>query len=431
MTKMIEYNESMERKIISLYVFYDNKQPIWLQEWETENTRVYSDVIDISEINLKQYFVAFISITKGEINYIAKVRRDKTVVTKKMRVFFEKVVKLNKPIIYNDLADILSPQMKASFEKMVSNSIYEMTANQWNIIVPYLLRTNSDQSELLKNILQTKKKKEGITSNRSIITNYEKDAIGLCLRLADVNNKYNEIAQWNIDDVNTPDFLKRTSNLSLREDTMIINDFRIFGDWGIIKEFKNNTAVFSNGINRISIMNVNRTPIETTMGVDLFYYNFQYKNYIFVQYKRMINTGDNYSYNIKSDSLFEKDISRMESIEAKLSKELSNSNISDYRLNNELFYFKFCKDNQEVFTKDLCMGMYLPKSYINYLVKNNLKRFSYETVDRYFNNTMFIEMVKSGLFGSNINESVILTEMIQQTLESGKSLILAVKNNET
>lgn len=51
--------------------------------------------------------------------------------------------------------------------------------------------------------------------------------------------------------------------------------------------------------------------------------------------------------------------------------------------------------------------------------------FSYDTVERYLNNTLFIELVKSGLIGTKINDADHISEMITEILESGTSLILA------
>jgi hypothetical protein len=51
--------------------------------------------------------------------------------------------------------------------------------------------------------------------------------------------------------------------------------------------------------------------------------------------------------------------------------------------------------------------------------------FSYDTVDRYLNNTLFIELIKSGLIGSKIVNADSISKIIKETLESGKSLILA------
>ena len=286
---------------------------------------------------------------------------------------------------------------------------------------------------MLVEMLDSKSKKVQDGNNRTIITSHEKDAIGLCLRIAGINNRFNDMALWDTETATTPDFLEGADNVSMREDQMIINDFTCFGDWSIIDEYKNNVAVFSDGSNRISIMNVNRTPLEETLGVDLFYHNQLSQNYIFVQYKRMVKYDNgSYRYYTKSDSNFKKDLDRMADIEKSLGVPASTiREILDYRLSSEMFYFKFCKENQEILSKDMSAGMYLPKSFVDQFVNSlGQSNVSYNTVGRYFNNTMFIEMVKTGMFGSRISQSEKLSGLIKDIITSGRSAILAIQSKD-
>jgi predicted DNA-binding transcriptional regulator len=50
---------------------------------------------------------------------------------------------------------------------------------------------------------------------------------------------------------------------------------------------------------------------------------------------------------------------------------------------------------------------------------------TFENVDRYFNNTLFIDLVQNGWVGSPIKDSKIITEIIRQAMESGRSVILS------
>ncbi len=416
--------------MLGIFISYQDEKPIWLLEWEEDNFRTYSDAFEISDMKLKPHFSVFISCNTGELNYVARARKDRNVVTRKTRVFFEKVLKLSRPIKFSEILENSTAPMKNSLRNMIDSDLSRITANRWNAINSYLFNNDKEQHQLIKAILEIKSKKTDATNNRTVITNHEKDAIGLCLRIAGINNQFNNLASWDTENTTTPDFLRNVSHASLREDQMIINDFRFFGDWEIIDEFKNNVSVFSDGINRVSIMNVNRTPIETTLGVDLFYYNHTYHNYIFVQYKRLTKNGKTYNFNIKSDSNFLKDMERMSNVEdALVSKSGSLKSLEDYRVSKEMFYFKFCRDDQEILSKDLAKGMYLPKSFMNeYINTFEKKTVSYENINRYFNNTMFIDLVKTGLFGSQIEESNEISNLINDIISTGKSVIIAVKD---
>jgi len=115
----------------------------------------------------------------------------------------------------------------------------------------------------------------------------------------------------------------------------------------------------------------------------------------------------------------------MEKLEFGLSKDKL-----DYRINDQVFYFKFCKARQEVYTKGLCSGFYMPKDY--FLLASELQRasgntniISYETITRYLTNTVFIELIKSGLIGTKIGDAKLISNIIEESLSNKKSLILA------
>lgn len=423
----------METIITGLFLSYLHHLPTWLEEWENDSFRTYSDAIDISSFRIKSKFSIFISTKSNEINYIVRARKDRNVVTGKTRIFFEKVCKLSRPINISKVIEISDSRMKTSINKMLESEISQLTANRWNAFIHYLFVNDKEQHKKIIDILSNRNKKSDATNYKTININNERDAIGLSLRIAGINNYYNEISEWNTEESTTPDFLKGITSTKLREDQMIINDFKYFKDWEIINEFNNNVHVFSDGINKVSVMNANRTPIETTIGVDLFYYNHIFKNYIFVQYKRLTKSGNQYNYNIKSDSSFIKEIERMSTFESyHINDDDYKTDIIDYRISDEMFYFKFCRDEQDILTKDLSKGMYLPKSYIEFYINNTKnKSISYEMVDRYLNNTMFIDMVKTGFFGSKFRDSQGISNLLNSIIASGKSLIIAVKDRDS
>jgi hypothetical protein len=149
-----------------------------------------------------------------------------------------------------------------------------------------------------------------------------------------------------------------------------------------------------------------------------------------VQYKRLVEENKNYVYIANSDKSLIKEIERMNNLKTHMIEDRD-----DYRINNEIFYFKFCKEKQEIYTKDLCQGFYLPKDFFD-LIYNRQKKenksiiFSYDIVGRYLNNTLFIELIKSGLIGSKSVYADSISKIINEILESGKSLILATNKSK-
>jgi hypothetical protein len=190
----------------------------------------------------------------------------------------------------------------------------------------------------------------------------------LVLRIADFDDALNTVANWNINGEDTPDFLKNLNSLRTREDQLIIDDFAFFRSWPVISRYGNAACTLSNGRNAVSIVYANRTPLESNIGVDLIYYNHTHKTFIFVQYKRLVEDNKNFVYRANNDKSLVKELHRMNNFKMHLVDDKY-----DYRINNEVFYFKFCKERQEVYTKDLCQGFYLPKDHFDIICNKQRK----------------------------------------------------------
>jgi hypothetical protein len=424
--------KSSSRKC-ALLISYREGKGQWLVDWEYNPNKTYSDVFLSDEI--KQIYlsiartretasIAFISIEKDKINYIARYRRDRIVATNKARVFFDLVLKINKPVPLDFILTNSRDSMKNSLTNIfLDRQIKIINENQWDEIVRSLIKFDSNNKELLDAILLKNGKYD--KTNRNYIVSTERDAIGLVLRIADLDEELNDIVKWNITDFDTPHFLKNLNGLNLREDQLIINDFTCFGDLKVIKEYKNTTCTLSNGRNTVSIIYANRTPLENNIGVDLIYYGHNHQTFIFVQYKRLVEENKKYIYRANNDKSLIKELDRMNNLKTHMIEDKH-----DYRINDEVFYFKFCKEKQDIYTKDLCQGFYLPKDFFDLIYSRQKKEnksvvFSYDVVERYLNNTLFIELIKSGLIGTKYINANSISKVIKETLESGKSLILA------
>jgi hypothetical protein len=160
---------------------------------------------------------------------------------------------------------------------------------------------------------------------------------------------------------------------------------------------------------KLTIMNVNRHKIEETLGVDLLIYHHTYRSYVLIQYKRMTKDGDSLTYR-PVDNSYSSEIQRMESFR-KLTSEPKLKCVSDFRLNNEFFYFKLCPaEIKEPLSTKMIPGMYLPLSYWRLLLssietsgRRGGRLFSYDNVKRYINNTLFTDLVQNGWVGSQVS----------------------------
>lgn len=418
-----EYAKYVKNPII---VSYRGNEGEWLSSWNEQPDKIYSDVFYNDEVKKTSSTVAFISRTHNEINYIANFRRDKIVVTNKVRVLFDIVIKLNTPLTFDFIIQNAKRTMINSIKNIfdTEKTLQYLNGNQIEEIMLSLSKIDENYISHIKRIL-FRNKKININNDRDYIIATERDALGLIFRLNDLNNETNNIINWNIEEISTPDYIRGLTAINTREDNLIMHDLRCFGDWKMICDYMPSICTLSNGRKCISIMYVNRTKIENTMGVDLIYYDHLNCTYIFVQYKRLSEIDRKYVYYPNSDKNLKKEIMLMENLESKLSKDRT-----DYRLNDQIFYFKFCDERQNVYTKDLSSGFYLPKDYFLMINKSQkeedkYKNISYDTVSRYLTNTVFIDLIKYGLIGTKVNDANLISNIVKDLLLNKKSLILA------
>lgn len=409
-----------------LIIFYGENEGRWLSSWEREPNKTRSDVFYIDDVKHIFTSIAFISDVDNEINYIASFKRNGIVATRKVKVSFDIVIKLNNPLTLNFISLNSTKAMadQVGFVFHSKNKIYYLNKYQLKTIIFSLSKLNEDYINKMKRILLSDKK-INTNDNKNYITSTERDALGIVLRINDLEYEQNKVLEWNIEDTSTPDFMRNLHSINTREDQLIIKDSRCFGDWKITNDDVHSVCTLSNGINHVTIIYANRTRIESNIGVDLIYFDHVNHSYIFVQYKRLAEENGKYIYRPRNDRNLNKELNSMEKLELKLSKDKS-----DYKINDQVFYFKFCKERQEVYTKGLSSGFYMPKDY--FLLASELQKekgdsnvISYETITKYLTNTVFIELIKYGLIGTKIDDANLISNIIEESLSGKKSLILA------
>ena len=410
-----------------LVISYRENEGEWLSFWETEPNKIYSDVFSYDEIKHIFTSIAFISKKPNEINFITSFERNKTAATNKVKVSFDYVIKLDIPLTIDYIIQDCSNAMKYSIKAVFDNNsdrIQYITQNQLKAIILSLLRKDENYNNQIDRIIYRNIKLNN-NDNREYITSTERDALGLVYRINGFRYEINSIKKWNISEMTTPDYLKGLKTTKLIEDQLIMGDMRCFGDFEVIREFMPTTCTLTNGKKFISIMYANRTIIENNIGVDLIYHDHINHTYIFVQYKRLSETNKKFIYYPSGDKNLEKELKLMNALEAKLTKDEK-----DYRINEQVFYFKFCDERQNIHAKELSSGFYLPKDY--FLLIGELQKeehghinISYDTVDRYITNTVFIELIQYGLIGTKVNDANLISKIIKGLLANKKALILA------
>jgi len=261
----------------------------------------------------------------------------------------------------------------------------------------------------------------------------EKDACGLALEIFGApRNKL--LARRETPQEPAP-FLQGLKDAALREDPMIQHDAANFPGLKLTKHTQVGAVEFAKGKERLTLLNANRAPIEETLGVDLIYYQHQYRAYVLVQYKRMnVDLLGAWAFR-PTDQQCQKELARMRASKAANPTVSSVGGTADYRLNAEAFFFKLCKSI--TFTPmetKLIEGMYIPLDYWELLLKSPKiigpkkgLRIAYDTVERHLNNQEFVSLVRYGWIGSRVKNTEVLTELIRSLLRKKHSVLVGLE----
>jgi len=402
-------------------------------DFTLESNKRFSDVIS-SEQKIPSKGIAFISLDNESIKYIMTYKKTGRIATHKDRLSFENPIKIEDDITIEDIASTISVKIKSHFKRQAT---YHISVLSEKVEIGLLSFFQTHYPTIYLEINELKQYLMNITPDYSVkakeIIAQEKDAVNLVFKMFDF--KESDVPRWHSNDSSAP-FLNGYNNLTVREDPMVNHDSQVFGDWSKIGQYTLGAVEFIKENQKITMMNVNRQPLENTLGVDLLIYHHTYKSYVLVQYKRMVKETDLYIYR-PTDKSYKSEIERMNAFMETLQPASGNS-IQNYRLNNEMFYFKLCPAKIETKNSNrMVSGMYIPLQLWDILLndkctdgKKGGKQFSYNNTGRYFNNSQFINLAQNGWIGSKIEDTNEITEIILSSIESGNSLTLAELETE-
>lgn len=390
----------------------------------------FSDVID-SSLKVPTKGLAFISLDGKSISYLSLFKKSGRVATKKDRITFSKLVAIEPSILIESLISESPSKLKKHLANQTEVGILKLSPKVFEFALDFVRRNCvnclSDIEKLINEISGVKNRYNG--SGAEIIA-YEKDAVSIVLRISGFSDR--DLPNWLADDKPAP-FLRGFDSTVIREDVMAAHDAAVFGDWDNIKNYVVGAAEFTKEGHKLTIMNVNRLSVEETLGVDLILYHHTYNSYVMIQYKRMLREGSDYVYR-PNDKSYASEIGRMKKfLERIAEKHVGFLSPEEYRLNSEFFYFKLCPaELKDPLSTEMIRGMYLPLSYWESLYDSSNttgpkggKCFTYENVSRHLNNSQFVDLAQHGWIGSRVQDSNIISEVIKNSIENGKSLILA------
>jgi hypothetical protein len=255
---------------------------------------------------------------------------------------------------------------------------------------------------------------------------HEKDAISLALSFQEIER--DELRLWRPDDEPSP-FLRGLPHATLREDQIVNHDLGVFGDWNVVAESAVGAVHFQEDGVGVTVVNVNRTPVEEVLGVDLLYFHEGYRSFVLVQYKRFEDDREEGLGPVyRPDETLERELGLMRQLVPTPPDPVDQLS---YRLGLGVCYLKLCKSVQfDPYSRDLIAGMYLPLEYFDACEPTARgprggRAYGYSTLPRHLNNTHFIGLVQDGWIGSSGALSDELRTLVESLVEGGRSVLLA------
>jgi hypothetical protein len=229
-------------------------------------------------------------------------------------------------------------------------------------------------------------------------------------------------------------FVDVLSDLRTPEDPAIVYDSMRFLDFDRI-EHPSGVVVFSKGDERLTVINVNRQPLERTTGADLIYINETTNSFVLVQYKTFRREGKQSSHLVyRPDAQFEAELERMRKIKAGAKVDSD----AGFRLHPGCCFLKICKPVTSLGhdPRELVSGMYLPIEYYDLLAESDIVKgpgggiaLTYETVPRYLSNALFVLLMRGGWIGSRGGSTRRLTKVVLAGLADGHSVTVAAASS--
>lgn len=253
----------------------------------------------------------------------------------------------------------------------------------------------------------------------------EADAVRLALDIAGIPRQ----AMRDVRPDGQSSFLELLEEVRASEDPTIAYDGMRFLDFDRI-ESPSGAVQFAKGQERLTVINVNRQPLERTTGADLIYINETTPSFVLVQYKAMRREGTQPSRLVyRPDAQLAAELDRM----SKIKPGQDDGSPESFRLNANSCFLKLCKPVARLDRgQGLVSGMYLPLDYYDVLAASDSVRgprgglvFSYETVNRHIGNDLFVALVRGGWVGSRGATTKRLTKLVLAGLTASRSVTVA------
>ncbi|MGF6655347.1 hypothetical protein OKW34_005937 [Paraburkholderia youngii] len=345
-------------------------------------------------------------------------------------------MRLSDALVFENPISVNEADNSNGFIEKVSTAehLQRIDAQAWTALIDLVKKLRPVRAQEIDRLVAKRLEERRLfgDDNRMSRLTEQRDAIGLCLDIAGLDRRSILRSGSASRADNAGSVLDLLDAQPVAERSLIEQDARIFKT---VLATGNATGEFVGAAGRsVRTYVTDATPIETATGVDLLIFQEQYNSFLMLQYKGMQKDDvvRGWSYRVDGTNL-DHQISAMKRIRSASSPLAGLSALRDLRLNDEPFYFKFCERTRPDASDDsLIAGITMSAPHVEHFLslpeatqQGHGRRIGYENCPRYFNNSEFVTLARSGWIGGGAPTTNLMTAILAAR-DSGRSAMLAV-----
>lgn len=418
-------------------ILFDEQRRTDLLRVGADITAGFSDAFSANDWRFKQWEVCGLLFEPGFITHWALARKGKMVATSKTRVQLSQIVQTR--ISISAIENLLGAQLRSHLVRATSGAGGRVPAETWIGLKNAVHQLDVGSFAALERLKALRDQShEKITLAGFEVVAEQRDAVGIALDAFDATGglRRETLKGWAAPQTQTlASFLDGLAGIRTIEDHLIARDAAVFPGTQAVRHTVLG-AVFGAGGQKLEVFNVNRTPIEKSLGVDLLYWNEYFDAWTLVQYKMMERgpSSDRGEPAYRPDDAFDEALQKMDSFRKKSPDEWTSPRKStEYRLCGDGFYFKLCSRVQlEVLSEALLPGMYLPRQFVVAALEESSvqgprggRLITFENTGRHINNTIFASLLRDGWIGTRGVSSFAIAKIMHESLAAHKAVVIA------
>ena len=388
--------------------------------------RDFADVIDSDAFAIPEQSVALL-LEDGAITHAGIAERGPHVATRKRRLTFRGLTRIG-PMSLDSLRQLMPLAASNRLMHIAADNSVRVPPATWRALLQAVRRLDPAAAEAISELGP----RQPVHASRGrLVQSEERDAVLLSLAIVGIRRP-----ALRLPENGGMHFLGSLDGLEVSEDRLIEHDASQFPGW--VPEFEQPAVArtFADATGRVlTVMNVNRGPVEKATGVDLVYYREDTNSFVLVQYKRLRHEPPVWVYRPASDRNWRKELERMEAVASSMADADAGA-LQDYHFEPSPFFVKLCRPLAvELSTRELVGGLYLPLQYWKLLEKSPEARgprggvaIGFHNAGKWLTSTLFVDLLQRDWLGSGRGASAVLREIIQSSLGLGRSAMVAIES---